>query len=80
MSLLQKMFHLLLQSLLLKELSDNHNGSNEIINKGEFAKNFAQVQIYYEELNFQSITENQNYAVSFNYNLSFRQLSYVLSA
>ena len=53
------------KQLLLDELSSDHTGAQTIINGGEFDDNFAQVQIYYEELNFQSISENPSYAVSF---------------
>ena len=52
------------KQLLLDELSSNHTGAKTIIDGGDFDDNFAQVQIYYEELNFQSISENPNYAVS----------------
>ena len=53
------------QQLLLDELSSDHTGAQTIINSGDFDDNFAQVQIYYEELNFQSISESPSYEVSF---------------
>ena len=52
-----------LQDYLLDSLGTNDADAKSIISKGQDTQNFLQVQIYFEELNFEKITESEAYTV-----------------
>ena len=52
------------QASIMQDLSDSDSKAQTIIDAGEEDDNFLKLQIYYEELNYESLTENPNYAVS----------------
>ncbi len=57
-------FLFLFQPHLLHKLSLNNAGASNLIQNDEFDDNFAELEVYYEELNFESMTENPSYEVS----------------
>ena len=53
-----------LQDYLLNNLRETDQGAKKLIDKGLDDENFLQLQVYYEELNFEKVKESEAYTVT----------------